>query len=355
MGGAEGQLTHLALDLHRQGWDVRVAALLGDGPHAVTLENAGIEIYRGRLRNPSKARIVDALLLPFRFVRYVRWLRRVRPALVHAFLYHAYITTAFAATVARVPVVITARRSEGFFKAHHRPALFLERFANRYTDLVVANSAAVADDVRANEHLAAEKLVVIHNGVADEFFAVPEPTTTPGEPVVLCVANFIDYKGHRDLLDAAALLVGNGLRFVLRLVGVGPERPALERTVTEGALPVEFLGQRSDVEAQLAAADLFVLPSHQEGFSNSLLEAMAAGRAIVATDVGGNPEMLGDTGVLVPAHDPTALRDALGALLVDEPRRRQLGRAARERARVHFSLAAMIEAHVNLYTKVVSV
>jgi len=92
-----------------------------------------------------------------------------------------------------------------------------------------------------------------------------------------------------------------------------------------------------------------VLPSYEEGFSNSLLEAMAVGCAVVATDVGGNPEALGDTGVLVPAGDPAQLAVSLKCLLEDPIRRESLGAAARSRAREEFSANEMVERHMSLY------
>ena len=350
LGGAEGQVVELARGLHRRRWDVHVATLIEVGPHAGALEQEGIPLYQGHFRNVHRAAVWDALAFPKRFVGYVAWLRRVRPDIVHAFLFHAYVPSVFAARLAGVPMVVTGRRSLGNYKRGRRLALWVERVANRWTDLVIANATAVADEVHAEERLPRHKLEVIWNGVPPRFFAVPDRAPS-GVTTLLCVANLIAYKGHADLVAAAAMLARDGVAVRLRLVGDGPERGALEAQARSSGVPVEFLGAQTDIPELLADCDIFVLASHQEGCSNSLLEAMAAGRPIVATAVGGTPEVVGDAGVLVRAHDPAAMYRELAALTRDESARHALARAARERAMTHFSLDQMIDAHVSLYKR----
>ena len=200
-----------------------------------------------------------------------------------------------------------------------------------------------------------EKVRVIPNGVPPRFFDITERVRAAGtDPNVLCVANLIPYKGQADLVDAAALAARVGAHFRLLLAGDGPERSALEERARTARLCVELLGTRSDVTSLLTDADVVVSASHEEGCSNSILEAMAAGRAIIATDVGGNAEVVGEAGVLVPAHNPVVLSRALTDLLRDEPRRRELGVAARARARELFSLERMLDAHLALYTSSLS-
>jgi len=355
IGGTEQQVVELALGLQQRGWDVHVAALSGPGEHDDLLRRSGIRLFHGRVRDPRGVsrlrRVASVLSLPLALAQYARWLRRVRPTVVHGFLYKAYVPTVFAARLARVPVVITGRRSLGHFKRDRRLALRVERAANARTDVVVANSDAVAEDARAHEHLPPDKVVVIRNGVPERFFAVPPRAAGPDEIRILCVANFIPYKGHTDLLDAAALLARDGIQFTLLLVGEGPDRSELEQRAHRLGVRAEFLGTRTDVDAVLAQSDIVVSASHEEGLSNSILEAMAAARPVVATAVGGNPEALGDAGVLVPDRDAGAMGVALAGLARDGSRREELGRAARERARTCFSLDRMIDEHVALYTR----
>jgi glycosyltransferase involved in cell wall biosynthesis len=350
LGGTEAQLTELALGIHRRGRDVRVAALFDLGPHAERLTGAGIEIFRGEFRDPSRHVAWDVALFPVRFARFVRWLRQARPATIHAFLYHAYVPSVFAARLAGLSMVITGRRSLSNFIRGRRFALALDRVANRCTDLVVANADAVADDAHAVERLPWVKLVVIRNGAPRRFFEIVDRVRAPGDALtILCVANLLPYKGHADLIDACALVAETGARFTLRLVGDGPERAALEQRASSSGADVVFLGACTDVAAVLGDADIVASASHEEGLSNSLLEAMAAGRAVVATDVGGTRELLGDAGILVPARDPAAFAHELERLIRDERHRQQLGVAARARAHEHFSLDRMVDAHLELY------
>ena len=355
IGGAEGQVAALAGGLHRRGWQVHVAALFGNGPHQAVLENEGIDVFRARFRDPRRVAVrrrpAAVLSLPIGLAGYARWLRRVRPDVVHAFLYQAYVPTAFAARLARVPSVVTARRNLGGYKRGRRFALLVERAANACTDLVVANSEAVAERTLEDEGLPAEKVMVIPNGVPERFFEIPELANRAGPPRIVCVANLRPPKGHGDLLEAAAMLVRDQVAFQLVLAGDGPCREELELRARQLAVPAEFLGSQRDIAAVLADADIVVSASREEGFSNSIIEAMAASRPVVATSVGGNSEALGDTGVLVPPGDPAAMHRELLTLLQDPERRRALGARARSRAATQFSLQRMISTHAELYAR----
>ena len=155
-----------------------------------------------------------------------------------------------------------------------------------------------------------------------------------------------EQKGQRVLLQALARLASEHTNAVLFLAGTGPLRKSLEAEADRLGIAdrVRFLGMRRDREHLYAAMDIFVLPSQWEGLSLALVEAMGAGRAVVATSVGGNPEVVtsGQTGLLVPPADPAALADALAGLAAQPDRRAALGEAAAADARSRFS----IEEHV---------
>ncbi len=192
-------------------------------------------------------------------------------------------------------------------------------------------------------------MTVIPNAAAAGAFADPSPLNLGTSPVVVCVANLFAYKGHRVLLEALSSLVSEGLQCRLALVGDGPERSALEEEVRVRGLDVLFAGQRTDAARYVAAADVVVLPSLHEGMSNAIMEAMALGRPVVATSVGGTPELLGDTGLLCPPGDPRALAEALRRVLLDPALRERLGVAARNRLRKEFSVDALVERHLAAY------
>jgi glycosyltransferase involved in cell wall biosynthesis len=347
LGGAERQLVLLAIGLHRAGVEVTVISQRG-GPRTEELARAGVPFH---VVSPSawSQRFPRLWILPDT-LRSVYLLLRLRPQVVHAYLFHAYVFMAPMARLTRVPVMVAGRRSLGIFKAGSRKLLFAERFATRMTDAVVPNSEAVARDTLLREQLDPGKVRVIPNALPPDAFdsAEPAPLDVPGTRVV-CVANFHHYKGHRHLVEAAERLLAEGREVSLVLVGDGPERAALEEQAARAGVPTAFLGRRLDVPAVLAAGDIFALPSLEEGMSNAVMEAMASGLPVVATDVGGNAETLAGNGLLCPPADTDALADRLRTLLDDEALRRDLGRRARTHAQTAFTLEALTTAHLELY------
>jgi glycosyltransferase involved in cell wall biosynthesis len=214
----------------------------------------------------------------------------------------------------------------------------------------VANAESVAEDTRRHEKVRTDKIMTVYNGLPDAAFEPVAPATVHTDsPVVLCIANLKIYKGHRVLLDAVARLRDQDLPCTLVLVGEGPERRALEEQAEQLKIDVRFLGTRTDVEPLLARADVVVLSSLHEGMSNAVMEAMAAGRPVVATDVGGTGELLRGRGILVPPSDPDALADGLGRVLGDPALAAHLGAEARAWSRDHLHVDAMVDQHVHIY------
>ncbi len=222
-------------------------------------------------------------------------------------------------------------------------------------DGVIACSTRIGERLRTEQPaLDAGRIVVVDNGVA-----LPPPRSgdalaalrLPGHAIVACVARLDPVKDLGTLLTAIASLP----RAQLILVGDGPDRAALEARARELGIAsrTNFLGFRADVNELLGAADVFALSSLTEGMSIAALEAMAAGLPVVATRVGGTPDVVEDgvTGILVPARDPGALAAALGPLLDDPARREALGGAGRERVRARFSLEATARRYLEAYDR----
>ena len=179
-----------------------------------------------------------------------------------------------------------------------------------------------------------------------------------GRPLVGFVGRLAPQKGVRYLLQAAGLARAAGAEFHLLLVGEGDEEPALRALIGRLGLNdrVTLAGYRPDVPQVLAALDLFVLPSLYEGLPLTLLEAMAVGRPVIATDVPGNRDPIrhGETGWLVPSRDPAALAAALGALLADPGERERLGRNARAAALARPTVADQVKQIAGLYREVLA-
>jgi L-malate glycosyltransferase len=350
LGGTEKQLVLLACGLHRRGVSTTVLVMFDGGPGEAALREAGVPVIHLGFRTLRAARWRMPLVNVTAFIRLVRRLRRTRPDVLHAFLYHSYVPGAPAARLAGVPVFVAGRRSMGEFAEGHRFFLALERAAGRVTDHLIANAEAVAANTRQRENVSPAKVSVIYNGLPDSAFHPVAPAAVPTDaPVVLCVANLIAYKGHRYLLEAVARLKDQGVACTLLLVGDGPERPALERQAARLGIDARFLGARTDVPALLARARVFVLSSLHEGMSNAVMEAMAAGRPIVATAVGGTPELLDGRGLLVPPRDPGALAAGLKRVLIDRRLADRLAAEAREWSHAHLRADAMVERHVDIY------
>ena len=259
-----------------------------------------------------------------------------------------------------------SRRSRNHYQSHHPLAAWVERRLHRRMDALVGNSRAVVQDL-LDEGAPPDRVRLIYNGVDAGRFAAGEVRIErrcalrtelglPDDRVVLtCVANLFPYKGHADLLDALALLgAGFAARATLLLVGRDAgARAALEAQAARLGLSasVRFLGERGDVPDLLVASDIGVLASHEEGFSNAVLEGMAAGLPMVVSDVGGNAEAVtdGECGHVVPARAPAVLAQALADLIGDVGRRQAMGEAARRRVAASFSLDACVAAYEALY------
>jgi glycosyltransferase involved in cell wall biosynthesis len=299
--------------------------------------------------------------------RLVRFLRRDRPDIVHCYLPAANVLGPVAARIAGVPKVIVSKRALCDYKAGYPFISRIEPVGNRLADVVLVNSDAVRRDVERTESGWGGKFRKIYNGVGTvdpwspserEAFRAREGIPADAR-VAVSVSNFFPYKGHDTLVTAASRVAREipGAYFVL----VGRDAGTLEavrRQAAEAGLAgrVRFPGVRTDVPDFLRAADLFVHPSREEGFSNAILEAMAAGLPVVACDVGGNPEAVlpGETGLLVPRDDPGAMAEAVAGLLRDAASGRAMGDAGRRRARERFSLDRMIAEMGSMYADLVA-
>jgi glycosyltransferase involved in cell wall biosynthesis len=255
-----------------------------------------------------------------------------------------------------------SRRSLNTYQQQHRLLARLEWWLHRRMSAVIGNSRAVLADLAA-EGVPPDRIGLIYNGVEvfDAAQLPPREETRrrleidPAALVLTTVANLIPYKGHRDLLVALAGIANElpadwVLLCVGRDDGIGPALRAQARTLGLDR-HVRWLGKRPDVPELLHASDLGIVPSHEEGFSNVILEGMAAGLPMIVTRVGGNPEAVvdGATGLVVPPRDPGALAAAVLELARDPDRRDRMGSAARHRAVTMFSLDACVDRYAKLY------
>jgi glycosyltransferase involved in cell wall biosynthesis len=357
-GGTEQHLVHVLPELAKRGFDITAVLLGSGGALEEKLRATDVKVvtpsseYHRPLRTLAQAATIRSAVL------------RTDARIVHAFLSEPYLaaTAAQIMLVGRKPALVHARRSLAFYTSRHPMAQMLERYAHRYAARLVANSSAVAKEL-IEESGTPAKVEVIHNGIPLPGGISPEERAearrlfglTEREFVLTLVANFYPYKGHADLISALALAAPR-MPQPWRLVLAGRDagtRDRLQEQINGLNLTshVNFIGEWPGSRQPYAAADIGLLVSHTEGFSNSLIEGMAGGLPMIATAVGGNLDALvhGNTGLLVPAELPETLADAILKLADNPPLRRTLGDNARTSAERQFSLEACVSAYERLW------
>jgi len=291
-------------------------------------------------------------------------LKEQAPLFVHAYLPAANALGPITGRMAGGPRVLVSKRSLANYKKGHPFLRRLESLGNLLSDVILANSLAVKDEVLKTESFAGGKLEVIYNGVEMparwDAAQVKEFRKKEGLPetavLAVCVSNFFAYKGHEELLRAAAVIKKDFPELVYLLIGrdAGSLEASKKLAAELGvAGQLRFLGVKDNPADFLRASDLFVHPSKQEGFSNSILEAMAAGLPVVACGVGGNAEAVTDgiTGKLAPKEDHAALAAALAYVLKDPAGMKAMGEAGRKKALEIFSIRRMVSGVEDLYER----
>jgi glycosyltransferase involved in cell wall biosynthesis len=353
VGGAEKHLVRVISALRTRGLDVRVFALKGGGALLPLLAAAGVPVYFHADRRAGLRGLLQSAWLLRRVVQ------RERPDVLHFFLPAAYLV-GMLATAGQCTRRVMSRRSLANYQSAYPGVRLLERMLHGRLDAALANSRAVAEELLA-EGVRADRLGLIYNGVAVQEVVTTRETARarlrlpPDALVFVCVANLIPYKGHGDLLTALEIArdrLPPDWRLLLlgRDDGIGP---ALQTQAARGGIGdrIHWAGSVAEVGDYLAAADIGVLASHEEGFSNAILEGMAAGLPMVVTDVGGNAEAIvdGACGRVVAAHAPAQLAEALVELAKSPALRARWGDCGRRRVRELFTQARCVESYRSLY------
>jgi glycosyltransferase involved in cell wall biosynthesis len=349
LGGIERRLVELLPRLDRERFAITLCCLREKGPLAARLEAAGIRV----VCIPMRSR-----LAPRGLRNLAHLMKDLHIHIVHSHMYRSNVPATIAGRLARVPVIISQIHNVATWET--RRQLWMDRFLCRWRDSVVAVSEEVKREIIEKLHVPEERCPVIYNGIALEQFAAqrkdPAALAHLGihekNIVLIVVARFVAQKNHAAIVRVAQRLLPRFPHLTFLLVGDGPTRPAIERSVRENALEPHFVftGRRDDIPQLLALADISLLPSLKEGFSNVIVESMAAGLPVVATRVGGNAEAIEHdrTGILFEPGDDAALEAALTRLITDEPLRRQMGEQSRTRAE-RFSLDKMARLTEELY------
>ena len=350
--GGEQQTLYLLEGLRDRGHDV-VLATRPESPLAARAAAVGIDGLPIRPINEGDPRVV---------FRLVRWRRRYAPQLGHVHAAHAHLLVWLASfLVPRVPVVVTRRVDLTIYR---RWTMRVNALKYRYR---IAHYLAVSQAVRARllrDGVSADRVTVVPSGVRPRSGDAPGPERESvrrelGIPetalLVVSAGALVRGKGYDTLIEAVARMPTSvNARCVI--AGSGKEHAALSDRVDQLGLGDRgrLVGCREDVHALLAAADIYAQPSLQEALGTSIQDAMFCGIPIVASRVGGIPELIDDGvhGLLVPPADVTALSDALTELLQSEDRRRSLGEAGQARVRAEFEVGRMVDGTLGVYRQV---
>lgn len=360
IGGTERQFVYVTKGLDRSRFDVRVGCLSREGDFLKEIESLNVPVSEYPISSLYSPRTLRGQW------RFARDLRTEGVRLVHAYGYYPNVFCVPAARLAGC-ATIAAVRDTGIFTDKVRLKNLSQKMVCQMADRVVANSRAVRDWL-ISLGVDDRRILIIPNGIVvpplrpaqDDFPIRRELGISPTAPVVAVVSRLNPGKGVEYFLRALVLV---SKRFpAARYLIVGCSyfdanyKTSLQKLAEDLNLSdrVIFTGERRDIPELLQEVDLSVLPSLSEGFSNSLLEAMAAQLAVVTTDVGGNPEIVihGKTGLLVPPRDFEALGYAINRMLEYPDIAREFGRAGYERVASNFSLESTVRRTEDLYMSV---
>jgi L-malate glycosyltransferase len=338
-GGSERQLTETAKALHRDGWNVHVGCFHDSGIRARELREAGVPVVRFPVRSFASVSGLKGL------AAYGRYVARHRIVLTHSFDAPMNLFSVFAGRLFVRPVVLSSQRS---YRTLRTPAeQKLLRVTDKLVTATVVNCEAMRRHLISDEGVSPDRVHVCYNGIDTEKFRPARETPRPeslrdARLVIGTVCVLRPEKGLPVLLDAFACACREVSGMKLVFVGSGPMKDELQSSAERLGIAgsVVFQPATDDVPRWLSAMDIFVLPSRSEALSNSLMEAMACGAAAVASNVGGNPELVrdGETGLLFPSGDVNALAAGFGRLAADAELRKRMAAAGSEFIRSRMSI-----------------
>jgi len=368
-GGTERQLALLLEGLSSQKYEKHIICLSGLGPLKEQFQkvtNSITDLRYPRLRHNGRfiwKNLPSAVTAVFRLRRVLRMLK---PDILHTLIPVCNVMGAFAAKLAKVPVLVSSRLSLGNYRDQKPAFARLENWTTPWFTLIHCKSEGIKTDVIQREPVDPDRIRVIYNGFKSDTFGIPfdrEPLRESvgiklGEPVIGMVANLRGYKGHHDVVAAipAVLRLYPGTRFLFIGRDDGVKADLIKQA---GSLGVEnhiiFAGERHDVPKLLQLMTILVSASHEEGFSNTIIEAMASGLPVIATRVGGNLEQVADgiTGILVSPHSPSDIAEAINRLLDDPDYAHKMGRQGHLRVERNFSLKAVVEQMEEFYREAI--
>ncbi len=353
VGGAEMMLHRLIKGLDKRTYSICVVSLLPLGLVAEKIKEEGIEVYSVNMRHKLDVKAIYHLF---------EIIREQKPKILHCFMFHANLIGRILGKILKVPIVISSVRNT-YFGGRVRELLL--RWTDRWSDATTIVCKAAAGRMIERRLVPASKIHIIYNGLdlnsfnslnlkERQLLRLESGSAAEDEIVIISVGRLEAQKDYFTLLSAAASLKDKEVNFKWYIVGKGELEPKLKRlcTLLNVNKEVIFLGLRHDVNRLLRAADIFVLASLWEGLPGVVMEAMAAELPVVATSVGGTPELLeeGVTGYLVSPKNPVQMAKAIADIItLSKEDRIKMGIGGCERIRTEFNAQQMVQKNAELY------
>jgi glycosyltransferase involved in cell wall biosynthesis len=342
IGGAEKLLFDLVNSLNKEKYEVMVATVVRGGILVKNFEEAGIPVQIFK----KKTKLGLGVLW-----KIYRYLRKENPQIVHTHLFGGDTWGRIAAILARTPIIVSTEHNTNFDEKFIKR--IVKKFLSYFTDKIIAVSEAVRKYSISKDYISEKKIEVIFNGINLEKFLSISQKEFGEPPIIGIVGRLAEQKGHKYLFESLNLL--KTIPWTLWVVGDGPKKAELERLSKDLDLRerILFLGAQENIPDILDKIDIFVLPSLWEGLGLAVIEAAAAAKPIVATNVGGIPEIIEDekTGLLVEPGNVKSLADGLERVILGEGEALVMGRAARECVREKFGAERMVKKYEELYEK----
>lgn len=359
-GGAESQVLMLASGLVDKGFKVSIFALRGGGELTQKALDLNLNIIEGKFK--SKRDLKSFLL---GFLTLCKVIKKQKIAIVHSFLPLSNFLGSVAGKISGAKLIITSRR--GLLKLNYLKKRWrlLDNISNYYSNIITINSNAIKDEIEKKDYFHSNKIVCIHNGLDIKKFNFNHSVRdqirqslnlNKSDFAWIKVANFSAIKGHADLIRAFAKIDS---KYSTKLFLIGKDNSSLDelkelvRTL-QVQNRIKFLGFQNDVPKILCGMDGYICASHTEGFSNAILEAMASQLPVIATNVGGNPEILlnGKYGLLINPSDKDGMHNSIINLMTNKSLQEKFKVLSYEQIKENYSKESMINNYIGLYKRV---
>lgn len=346
-GGAQQQVMEFLRNVDRYAFGVTIVSLdKTKGDYRDQIKKCGFEVYELGHRGLINFKTLFCL---------IKLVRQVRPDIVHTYLYASDFYGRIAARLAGVRVIISSIRNLHVWKKRHH--ILADHLLARVTDAIIINAEALRDFVVRKEKIDTRKIITIYNGIdLTRFEGLVDPAKVKAElgiPVggllVGMVGRFARQKDYRNFLSAAVSILKTREDVFFVVVGEGETRQDLMKEFKHPK--VIFTGQRTDIPSLINAMNLCVLSTFFEGCPNVIMEYMACSKPVIASNVGGCPELVqdGSTGYIVPLDNPDALAQKMNILLDDSQLREKFGINGRKRIEEGFTVGKMVHSIENIY------